>query len=298
MKKTARLKAKSSYVKPLLTEANRIARLAFAKSFLRPSLNGHHVFVNMYDQVHVDEKWFFLTKVKRRIYVYADEEVATRAVQSNSFITKVMFLAAVARPYDYRTRKFFDGKLGVWPFVKVEPAEQSRKNRPRGTLITSPQNVTGEVYREMILRKVIPSIKANLPGARSREIVLQQDNAGPHSQMTTQFLKSQGVRGVVVAPQPPNSPDFNVLDLGFFHSIQSLQHHKRTRNIEELVGAVGEALFEFPVETLSKTFITLQKVMETSISIRGGNEFKLPHMKKDSTISDLSTFNVEFLLNE
>ncbi|OQR85793.1 hypothetical protein ACHHYP_20544 [Achlya hypogyna] len=74
MKASTRLKARSSYVRPMLTDANKRARLASASSFVRPSSGGTNTFVNMHDYVHVDEKWFYLTKVKRRFYVYDDEK--------------------------------------------------------------------------------------------------------------------------------------------------------------------------------------------------------------------------------
>ncbi|ETV69615.1 hypothetical protein H257_14754 [Aphanomyces astaci] len=62
-------------------------------------------------------------EVKRRYYVYDDEEVGARSVKSKHFITKVMFLAAVARPrYDHHAKKIWDGKVGVWPLVQVSPA--------------------------------------------------------------------------------------------------------------------------------------------------------------------------------
>ncbi|ETV63511.1 hypothetical protein H257_19565 [Aphanomyces astaci] len=100
-KKTPRFIAKSNYVKPYLTPANIEARLS-------------HCFSNMLDFVHVDEKWFYLTKVKRRYYVYDDEEVAARSVKSKHYITKVVFLAAVARPrYDHHSKTFWDGKVAV-----------------------------------------------------------------------------------------------------------------------------------------------------------------------------------------
>ena len=35
--------------------------------------------------------------------------------------------------------------------------------------------------------------------------------------------------------QPANSPDVNVLDLGFLNSIQAIQHKKAPRTIDELV---------------------------------------------------------------
>ncbi|ETV89852.1 hypothetical protein H310_15308, partial [Aphanomyces invadans] len=49
--------------------------------------------------------------VKRKFYVYEDEEVAKRAVKSKSHTTKVMFLAAIARPrFDHHAKKTSDGK--------------------------------------------------------------------------------------------------------------------------------------------------------------------------------------------
>ncbi|KAF0685580.1 hypothetical protein As57867_022478, partial [Aphanomyces stellatus] len=79
MKEKKKLKAKSNYVKPLLTHANKMTRLRFALNCLLPGPRGTHFFENMYNRVHIDEKWFFLTKVKKRFYVYEDEAVALRA---------------------------------------------------------------------------------------------------------------------------------------------------------------------------------------------------------------------------
>ncbi|KAF0714759.1 Aste57867_3712 [Aphanomyces stellatus] len=295
MKEKKKLKAKSNYVKPLLTQANKMTRLRFALNCLLPGPRGTHFFENMYNRVHIDEKWFFLTKVKNRFYVYEDEAVALRACKSKRFITKVMFLAAVARPrYDPHRRCVFDGKLGIWPFVKHVAAVRNSKNRPKGTIITKPQNVDAHVYFDCVIDNVVPAIVAKFPRAcLNQGVYIQHDNAGPHQALTTKLLRSYGVNGISMLNQPANSPDFNVLDLGFFNAIQSLQHQKRTRTIEQLVGAVESAFNELPVETLAKTFVTLQKMMELSLINIGGNNFKLPHMKKDAVIEDLSTFKVQ-----
>ena len=86
---------------------------------------------------------------------------------------------------------------------------------------------------------------------------------------------------IVPVKQPASSPDLNVLDLGYFHSIQSLQQKKRTNNIEELVAAVTQSFHELHRRTLEKVFLSHQKVMEQVILHDGGNNYKLPHMKKD-----------------
>ncbi|KAF0702012.1 hypothetical protein AaE_016180 [Aphanomyces astaci] len=294
IKEVRTLKGRSSYIKPLLTDDNKAMRLEFAKSFLRPSSKGGHLFTSMRDIVHIDEKWFFLTKVKRKFYVYEDEEMAHRGAKSKKFITKVMFLAAVARPrFDHNKKVVFDGKIGVWPFVEVVAAQRTSKNRPKGTLIQVPENVNGDVYEAMVLGKVVPAILECFPvGDLERGVFIQHDNASPHRRVTTALLRKEGVSNVTMLNQPPNSPDFNILDLGFFNAIQSLQYQKCTRSIGELIEAVENAFVELPVDTVSKTFITLQKVMQLSIEEHGSNNFKLPHMNKEATIADLTSFNV------
>ncbi|CAN0387910.1 unnamed protein product [Discosporangium mesarthrocarpum] len=54
---------------------------------------------DMYDWVHVDENWFYVMKDGRGIYLHPEEDAPKPPrVQNKRFITKVMFLAAVARP--------------------------------------------------------------------------------------------------------------------------------------------------------------------------------------------------------
>ncbi|KAH9106366.1 hypothetical protein AeMF1_018014 [Aphanomyces euteiches] len=137
MKEGKRLQGQSSYLKPSLTEVHAERRLHHAMSFLQPSTRQNHT--NMHSYVHIDEKWFFLTKVKRRHYAYDDEVVPCRSGKSRHFVTKVMFLAAVARPrYDYSKKKIFDGKLGVWPLVETTVAKRGTKNRAKGTPFVAP----------------------------------------------------------------------------------------------------------------------------------------------------------------
>ena len=104
--------------------------------------------------VHVDEKWFLLTQEKQKLYFVEGEILPERQIQSKRFIPKVMFLCAVARPrYDFHRKKMFSGKLGIWPFVKKEPAKRSSVNRAKGTLETKPISVDDQVYSDFIKKK-------------------------------------------------------------------------------------------------------------------------------------------------
>ena len=80
--------------------------------------------------------------------------------------------------------------------------------------------------------------------------------------------------------QPPNSPDLNVLDLGFFNAIQSLQHQKAPTSMGDLVASIEEAYWEMQQDAVNSIFLTLQKVMECVMECEGKNMYKFPHTRK------------------
>ena len=80
--------------------------------------------------------------------------------------------------------------------------------------------------------------------------------------------------------QPAQSPDLNVLDLGYFAAIQSLQQKKRTTTLEELVVAVQGSFVELSRETLVNVFPTWCACMEKIMLHAGDNQNKIPHTQK------------------
>ncbi|KAF0703467.1 hypothetical protein AaE_015359 [Aphanomyces astaci] len=292
------LKRVSSSLRPLLTDANKDERVAFARSFMTNDPDGSMSFVDMYDYIHVVEKWLYLRRTNTRFYVWHNEEPPHQTTKSKRFITKVMFFVAVARPrWDDERGEMFDGKLGCWPFVAQEPAIRSSRNRVRGTLETRPIAVNAAVYQRFLSDRVLPAIFAKFPrqGA-ARPLFIQHDNAGPHQGIDHGLLTDLAREyrwDVRIRSQPPNSPDFNVLDLGFFNSIQSLQYQSVPKNIDELVDAVENAFVALTLDTLARTFVTLQKVLDLSFVLQGGNNYKLLHLKKASLALDCTSYNVK-----
>lgn len=116
-------------MKPHLSEEGKRERLKFCLSMLEPSsLTRQPFFKNMYNYVHIDEKWFFLSKESERYYLLPEEREPLRTCKNKRFITKVMFLAAVARPrFDTIRNQEFSGKIGIFPFIYKEPAKRSSK---------------------------------------------------------------------------------------------------------------------------------------------------------------------------
>lgn len=136
-----------------------------------------------------------------------------------------------------------------------------------------------------MLTKVIPAIKAVWPrGEKWKLIFIQQDNARPHLSPLDPDVIAAGTEGgwnIRLLCQPPNSPDYNALDLGFFASIQSLQLRKRARGIEKLVQSVMQAYREIDEDTLEDVFLSLQAAMISTLQCNGGNDYKLAHLSKD-----------------
>ncbi|KAH9095269.1 hypothetical protein Ae201684P_013385 [Aphanomyces euteiches] len=265
---------RSNWARPALSDQQRACRLAFCKNFVDMNYAS-------YDVVHVDEKWFFMAKIRRKFLLWHDEAMVPRHVQNKSHITKVMFLVAVARP-----RGDWDGKVGCWPFVTKVQAQRTSRNRRAGELVLTPVSVTGAIYREYLCDLVLPAIKHKWawPSNEHGTIFNQQDNAPAHSRLDdAEILAACNSDGwnIEMRFQPAKSPDLNVLDLGFFNSIQALQQRFECGTIEELIDAVKISFHELERLTLEKTFRTLHRVMQVIIEFKGDNRFKIPRSKKN-----------------
>ena len=90
-----------------------------------PGLFGYYD--GFYDQVHIDEKWFFVSEGKLKIYLaHGEEAPTTRQMKHKEHNENVMFLSAVTRPrFDDEKVCTFDGKIGIWPFVNQVAAQRS-----------------------------------------------------------------------------------------------------------------------------------------------------------------------------
>lgn len=282
------LRAHSNALKPLLTMDGRLQRLRWVRRWVvRSAAAGGSRVVHDFDNfVHVDERWFYLFKDGQRYYLYDGEEPPVRKVQSKRFITKVMFIAAVARPrHNPATNSPFDGKIGMWAFTEKIPAVRRSRNRAAGTLVTKCVEVTKETYKAKLIDSVIPAIKEKWPaGTRRHTIFLQQDNAKPHRINAEEDLLEACTSGgfkIELINQPPNSPNTNILDLGFFRSIQALQDRHRPRTIDDLIGEVETAWATAQPAKLEKVWTSLQACMEQILLCDGENTYKLPHLGKD-----------------
>ena len=271
----------TSSLKPTLTEENKMSRMELALSSVEE--NNTSKSKNMEDLIHIDEKWFYLTKDGQHFIIAADKEEPYRHVQHKSFLTKIMFLCAVARPRnDTNKNAWFDGKIGIWPIGKWELVKRSLKKCTKGMPVWKNQCITWDVYCEYLIQKFLPAVKERWP-VRNRRI-LQQDGAKSHIlEDDVEFKEAVDKIGLnlTVFTQSPNSPDTNILDLGFFRAIQSF-NDDCPANEEELIKSVEKAYGEYPMCKLNYVWLTLQSSLNMIIENDGGNDYKIPHMGKES----------------
>ncbi len=249
----------------------------------------------IFDRAFIDKKHFLIFKEKVSYYLVPDEDAIIRKCKSKKYVTKVMFLACVARPrVNPLTGEVFNGKIGIYPFVHTVEAKRNSKNREAGTPETKCFNVTREISRTYLVDKVIPDIRSkwprwyfDMPHDKSKEIIIQQDNAKPHCLPNDPVIVAAGaVAGynIVVRNQPANNPDLNVLDLGIFNAIDKLQHTQERSSIDELVAAVVVAFNLLPVDTIDRCFMMLQAVMSEVLSTGGDNTYRMPHLRKSRLV--------------
>ena len=273
----------SNLLKPILTEENKLARLLMANHFRDPQ--DPSKYQDMRDCIHLDEKWFFLTQEKEHYFLVSDEKNPKRCIKHKSHITKVMFLCAVARLcFNTSANSWWDGKLGIWPIGDWEPAKRGLKNRPKGMLVGKNKMVTKDIYKDLLINKLIPAILDKWPrrDRMSRTIYIQQDGAKNHIREDDKEFNNTLTEQEIDAKlytQTPNSPDVNLLDLGFFQAIQSF-NNASPKNKEELIQSVQDAYENYPWHKLNRTWLTLQGCFNQIILHHGDNNYSIEHISK------------------
>ena len=66
----------------------------------------------------MDEKWFYVMQMNGRTITVTGELIEKTSLKSKRFLTKIMFLGAVAvLRHDHHRKSYFNGRIGIWPFV-------------------------------------------------------------------------------------------------------------------------------------------------------------------------------------
>ena len=87
------------------------------------------------------------------------------------------------------------------------------------------------------------------------------------------------------APQTAKkvASDTNILNLGFFNSIQSLQDRTTLNRVDELIVEVKRVFDAQDSATFGRVWTTYQAVLEQMTISKGDNTLKLPHLHKETS---------------
>lgn len=208
-----------------------------------------------------------------------------------SHIMKVMFLCCVGRPKRING-VWEDTKVGCWPIVGTAQ-QKKRGKRARGEWKFVKKSIDYELYKQYLIEKVLPMLRSKLPRDRShnpdgtpKTVYLQDDGASPHKKILVDpdFLAACTAGGFhfEMRRQPAQSPDLNILDLGFFAHLQAITYHlKCDADEKELIRRVFRAWNSSKPEILNDLFLTLQSIMKCIIEQGGKNDYKFPRLHKD-----------------
>ena len=284
------LKVKSMYVKPTLSLVQKIARLRFVIGLIQHCGHGIYRFIDLKYEVHLDEKWFYVVRLKRKVRLLAEDEMpAPITAQHKSPIPKVMFLSAIGAPQDVTmpdgTTHHFDGKIGIFVFGKFTAARRGSKNRAKGAPAFKDIPITCESYLEILTKPdgVLAKIKEKMPWAKGFAIRIRHDGAKPHTGKSNEakinVAGHQDGWDIAVHRQVVQSPDTNKNDLCFFASLQKDANRikKLKKDIPSLIAAVLQAYNEYPEATLVRVHALQYEIYRCILEDGGGNGYKLPH---------------------
>ncbi|CAM9889836.1 unnamed protein product, partial [Heterosigma akashiwo] len=294
MTKKGEVKSKSSYSRPKLSRWHEYLRMKFCFRRLYGGGRSHLQrggvqFLAGWNVFHVDEKWFNQKQKKTRALCLKDEPAESRSVIHKNHIPKVMFLSCTTQPAPHPRRrgKYLRGQIAMHAFTAMTAAKVSSHRQPAGTLELKPINVNKDVYLEAMINQILPSIKEHwlkMGKKQTDRLYIQEDNASPHK-LRKDPRWVEAVRGwnIRLLPQPPQSPDLNKNDLGFFHSLQTLCWYNDYKSIDELEMKVLLKFNKYDADNNHQKLRDLELIHQTimkEILLTKGQVVSIPHIHK------------------
>ena len=111
------------------------------------------------------------------------------------------------------------------------------------------------------MNKLLPAIHSKWKGNREEPIYIQVDGAQGHKPKHLDILipdvaLSKYNLDVEMKRQPPQSPQFNVLDCGIFNAVEKSVLKAAPTSIDELISVVKKSWSDLPRETIDNVFLS------------------------------------------
>ena len=117
-----------SHLKPHLSLRHMVKRVQFVHALL----TGHNQATSTFDDfnltIDIDEKWFYVVPMKRKIRMYPEDEYpGDDTPQHKAHIPKIMFLAAIGKPHTLPDALNLVGKLESGLLLRTLKLRESPK---------------------------------------------------------------------------------------------------------------------------------------------------------------------------
>ena len=239
--------------------------------------------------------------------------------KSRGHTPKIMLSVVIARPEKKVGVGFYGGKVALIRCTKDVVVKRNSKNHKKGSTYKKYTSLNSRMFKDQVTKQIFPNIKRNtsllhkserfarqlkakdqnykLPqGCKWSDLFFQLDNAPPHCKKSRRrflpMIRKAGGRNILSGSyygpkirlvfQPPDSPDLNVLDLGFFTNFWIKIHKILKEN--DLIPSVDDiwdaALIAWDSVTPVKIeilFQTLRARMEQVVKFDGRNDMPIPH---------------------
>jgi len=244
--------------------------------------------------IDLDEKWFYCVRIKGFVWIlpeYMSRKMIKRLpVQSKRYITKVMFLTAVARPIFAEDGSLvWDGKVGNWRVADIMTYKRgSGKNKfkkyKKGDKYVKDVNMGAEKYVQMMKELLLPRVTEikekywDPLATKAYHIRIQHDGAPGHRANGIERDLDAAFRRVNASfvRQPPKSPCSNMLDMAVFNSLAAAVAQVDYEKKDELEAAVHAAWRALDPNMLERLWACKCITMRQFVFYRG-EEFSAAH---------------------
>lgn len=139
---------------------------------------------------------------------------------------------------------------------------------PRGTTINSE-------YYIKVLQKLREAIKTERRGKLTRGVLLQQDNARPHTSQATMAAISD--LGFELVPHPPYSPDLAPSDFWLFGQMKEPLRGHQYSSVQALASAINQWVRGTPREFFAAGIEKLPERWQKCVNLQGTYIEKMDH---------------------
>ena len=102
---------------------------------------------------------------------------------------------------------------------------------------------------------------------RRSALTIMHDNARPHTaKVTEEFIATEGIHRI---PQPPYSPDMNLLDRFVFRNMESQRIHQKLENLESVKGYLQDFFRKQRRSSLNNELLNFRKELQAIIDAAG-----------------------------